>query len=76
METIERFRIADCECEIRISTVIGGPEWYEIWMDGNVISERVPWPVDPKTQLPLTKNKLLREVQQFLLEQAAKRRES
>ena len=65
MDTRERFFVGGREYEIRMFEQGGAEVSYEVWCR---VVERATWPVDGKTQIPFTKNQLLRHVQGLFLD--------
>jgi hypothetical protein len=66
METTDRFTVKCRQYELRIFAELGQEESYEVWLR---VGERKIWPLDPKTQLPFTRNQLIRQVQNEFIEQ-------
>jgi hypothetical protein len=49
-------------------------QWYEVRCGEEIVWPRTSWPLDPKTQIPVTKNKLIetQSAKYFRIEKARK----
>jgi hypothetical protein len=70
METKQALTIGNQQYEIRMWTVTIEDKgiWYELWLDGNIVGKRNPWPINIDTQQPLSKRVLVEEVTKMLIE--------
>jgi hypothetical protein len=77
METKEAFVLGGHHFEVRMWTAVADAErWYEIWVDGNILGVRNPWPIDPNTRKLLTEQELYDSQKRMLTEQRRRKDEA